>query len=174
MMRTLLILTLFVSMQLMAQDEAAENPATPAPCSGEKYHQFDFWIGDWNVISNGQLAGTNSIHPILNGCALQEKWQGASGLAGTSFNVYDQANDQWHQTWIDGSGTLLELDGDLRNGEMVLQGDRPAADGNGKTSHRITWTPNTDGSVRQLWEATQDGKTWTVLFDGLYQKAAAN
>ena len=29
-----------------------------------------------------------------------------------------------------------------------------------------------DGSVRQLWEASQDGgATWSVLFDGLYQAA---
>lgn len=175
-MRALLTLVWLISMPLMAQDEAAEKPATPAPCSTMKYHQFDFWIGDWNVTSNGQQAGTNSIHPILNGCALQEIWQGSGtgGLSGTSFNIYDQANDKWHQTWVDGSGTLLELDGGLSNGIMVLQGERPAADGSGMIIQRIAWTPNRDGSVRQLWEASQDGETWTVLFDGLYERVTAD
>ncbi len=36
--------------------------------------------------------------------------------------------------------------------------------------NRITWTPNKDKSVRQLWEITKDdGTTWTVAFDGLYK-----
>ncbi len=32
----------------------------------------------------------------------------------------------------------------------------------------ITWTPNADGSVRQHWETSEDGKTWKTAFDGLY------
>lgn len=162
-----------VSLPAMAQTAETPKPVPPTPCSSAKYHQFDFWIGDWTVTSNGQPAGTNSIHAILNDCALQENWQGAAGTMGTSFNIYDQATDKWHQTWIDDTGTLLQLDGGLQDGSMVMQGQRPAPDGNGMTTHRISWTPNPDGSVRQLWDASRDGETWTVLFDGLYQKAAS-
>jgi len=153
------------------EEESLGVPAAPSPCSGAKYHQFDFWIGDWTVTANEQLAGTNRIQPIQDGCALQENWQGAGpgGVSGSSFNMYDHVTDQWHQTWVDSSGTLLQLDGGLVAGNMVLQGVRPAADGSGSSTHRITWTPNPDGSVRQLWEASTDGETWTVLFDGLYQ-----
>lgn len=159
-----------------AQDEETGPvaPALPSPCSGAEYRQFDFWIGNWTVFSNDEEAGTNSVEPILGGCAIQENWQGTGpgGVSGTSFNIYDRANDQWHQTWVDSSGTLLELDGGLVAGSMVLQGERPAADGAGTATHRITFTPNPDGSVRQLWEASSDGETWTVLFDGLYKNAA--
>jgi hypothetical protein len=39
---------------------------------------------------------------------------------------------------------------------------------------RVTWTPNADGSVRQLWEKSADGgATWTTAFDGLYTRAGA-
>ena len=31
-----------------------------------------------------------------------------------------------------------------------------------------------DGSVRQPWEASKDGKSWTILFDRLYEKVPAN
>ena len=174
-MRQLLILMLCISMPVMAQDAETKNPAPPPACGTEKYHQFDFWIGDWNVTSNGELAGTNSIHPIHNGCALMEHWQGVGvgSTSGSSFNIYDSANDKWHQTWVDGNGTLLELDGGWIDGSMVLEGRRPAADGKGITTHRITWTPDADGRVRQLWDATKDGKSWIVLFDGLYSKVPA-
>jgi len=175
-MRILLILLLTISMPAMAQDEAEESPTPPSPCGTDKYRQFDFWIGDWNVSSNGQLAGTNSIHPVHNGCALLENWQGAGpgGISGSSLNIYDQAKGEWHQTWVDGSGTLLELDGGWHDGSMILQGERPAMGGNGIATHRITWTPNEDGSVRQQWDVSKDGQSWTTLFDGLYEKTPAN
>ena len=171
-MKSMFLLVLLLSIPALAQEEDPAQASTPQPCSGTKYRQFDFWIGRWNVSANGQVAGTNSIQPILNGCVLLENWQGSGvgGLAGSSFNLYDQARDRWHQTWVDGSGTLLELNGGLKAGNMVLSGERPAADGNGTTMHRITWSPNPDGSVRQLWEASSDGENWTVLFDGLYEK----
>ena len=54
---------------------------------------------------------------------------------------------------------------------MVLEGKRPAPGGNGVVQHRISWTPNEDGSVKQLWEASQDGgESWNVIFDGLYMR----
>ena len=159
--------------------EAAEpvESAAPAACEAPEYRQFDFWIGEWDVSSNDQPAGTNSIRPVHGGCALLENWQGvgAGGISGSSFNLYDRATGRWHQSWVDASGNLLLLDGGLEGGEMVMSGERPAQDGQGTTLHRIRWTPNPDGSVRQLWEASQDaGANWSVLFDGLYRKRAAS
>ncbi len=172
-MKTLTLLILLIPLALAAQEDA---PAPAAgPCDAPEYRQFDFWIGDWNVTSGEQVAGTNSIHKVHGGCALQENWQGAGagGISGSSFNIYDQATGKWHQTWVDASGTLLQLDGGLVDGSMVLSGTRPAQNG-GTALHRISWTPNADGSVRQLWEASQDeGGSWSVLFDGLYVKSDA-
>ncbi len=168
------LLMLGVTVPTVAQDNSdAAQPPAQQPCSTEKHRQFDFWIGEWIVTSGEQSAGTNSIEVILGGCALQENWQGAGqpALTGTSFNIYDQANDKWHQTWVDTSGTLLELDGGMHDGNMVLSGERPSQNGGGMVTHRITWTPNRDGSVRQLWEASRDAEEWTVLFDGHYQRA---
>jgi hypothetical protein len=175
-MKVVIVLMLMIPSLAWTQDEPAPV-ADPGPaervaaCSSEPYHQFDFWIGNWDVSSDGQPAGTNSIHQINGGCALQENWQGAGpgGLSGTSFNIYDQANDKWHQTWVDSSGTLLQLNGAAVDGKMILSGERPKRDGSGMAKHRITWTPNDDGSVQQYWEASSDnGATWNVLFDGLY------
>jgi hypothetical protein len=60
----------------------------------------------------------------------------------------------------------LLLHGGLKDGAMVLQSE----DG----SQRITWTPQSDGRVRQHWESTTDGgQTWTTAFDGMYQKAGS-
>ncbi len=176
-MKLMLSLIMMIPLALSAQQNGTEDTPGPGPCSSVEFHQFDFWIGDWNVTADGQPAGTNSIHPIQNGCALKENWQGAGegGISGTSFNIYDRARGQWHQTWVDASGTLLQLDGGLVDGAMILSGKRPTRDGKGTALHRISWTPNPDGSVRQLWEASKDdGGNWSVIFDGHYVNAAKN
>lgn len=75
----------------------------------------------------------------------------------------------WHQTWVDTSGTLLVLEGGIREGKMVLEGQTSEAGGQ-VTKHRITWTPNPDGSVRQLWESTDATGKWIIAFDGRYTR----
>jgi hypothetical protein len=36
---------------------------------------------------------------------------------------------------------------------------------------RITWERQPDARVRQLWESSEDGVTWTVAFDGFYSRS---
>jgi hypothetical protein len=138
-------------------------------CSAPEHRQFDFWIGHWTVAANGQVAGDSRIESILEGCAVQETWTGASGNRGKSLSVYNRAHGAWEQFWIDSQGDRLLLRGGLRDGAMVLENVHEPAATTGR--ERITWTTNADGSVRQLWEASTDGgTTWRVKFDGLYTR----
>jgi len=153
-----------------AQTALASNSPS---CAAPEYRQFDFWQGDWDVRDpSGKIVGRNRIVAIQGGCALQENWNGTSGHSGTSLNVYDNDRKRWHQTWVDSSGGLLQLDGGIADGAMVLRGETIAADAASKTAlQRITWTPQRDGRVRQFWESSRDGgKTWDVVFDGMYSK----
>jgi hypothetical protein len=152
--------------------QSAPNTKPPA-CTAAEYRQFDFWQGDWDVRdASGKIVGRNRIVSLHGGCALQENWTGAGGVSGTSLNIYDNDRKRWHQTWVDNSGGLLHLDGGVVDGAMVLRGESIAADASSKsTLQRITWTPQSDGRVRQLWESSSDsGKTWSVVFDGIYSK----
>ena len=146
----------------------AQEPEPSAPCAAHEYRQFDFWLGSWEVTTpDGNVAGTNAIDSILNGCVLREQWRGTRGMTGSSFNTYDPHAGTWHQTWVDDRGGFLLLSGGLENGSMVLQGEM--VDQEGPIRNRITWTPLSDGEVRQLWETSRDGgDTWTVVFDGRY------
>jgi hypothetical protein len=141
------------------------------PCDTPLHHQFDFWIGTWTVTQGGKLAGRNEIRSVLGGCALMESWTGTGGVTGHSLNIYDAARGVWHQTWVDSSGSLLTIEGQFANGEMVLQGAAVAEKGAETTLQRITWTPQSAGSVRQLWQSsTNGGRTWKTEFDGLYTR----
>jgi hypothetical protein len=147
---------------------AAASPA-PAACAAPEYRQFDFWVGDWDVLDPaGKLIGTNSITREYDGCVLQEHWEahGPRKQTGSSFNTYHAAAGKWHQTWVDSAGGFLLLDGGLVGQSMVLGGEMLGRRG---LRHRITFTPMPDGRVRQFWESSPDGgKTWNVAFDGTY------
>lgn len=149
-------------------------PSPPVPCKGAEYRQFDFWIGDWDVTTpDGKPAGTNLIKPILNGCVLHESWKGRGNFTGESFNVYDSRRKVWHQTWVDGTGGALMMDGKFENGSMILSDRDVAGKADRNAINEITWTPNADGSVRQHWRTSADGgKTWVTAFDGKYVKSA--
>ena len=158
---------------LLALGVPLGTPAVQAqgePCSSTEAHQFDFWVGEWEVrLSDGTVAGNNTIEKILNGCVLRESYATPSGYAGHSFNIFDASRRRWHQTWVDARGFLLILEGGFEGGAMVLEGETTSADGT--VRQRIRWN-QVDGNpdrVRQLWESSTDGgRSWTVAFDGLY------
>jgi hypothetical protein len=173
---------------LLAGTFAARGIATTTPqgaptCGSPEHRQFDFWLGEWDVYSGSQLAGTNSITSEHDGCVIAEHWVGTSGLTGSSLNVYDAATRRWHQTWVDSSGSLLLLNGRFADGAMRLASDAvsdahdtdPGSDARRGTLDRITWTPNADGTLRQLWEQSTDGgRSWTIAFDGVYRRRAGS
>jgi hypothetical protein len=139
-------------------------------CDSAMHRQFDFWLGEWEVRTpNGKLAGVNRIEREYDGCVLHERYASERGYKGESLNAFDPGRNVWHQTWVDNQGTLLLLAGGLRGASMVLEGETRDASGR-PTRHRITWTPNADGSVRQHWESTDDRGRWTTAFDGLYTR----
>lgn len=141
-----------------------------SPCEIPEHRAFDFWLGEWQVRTpDGALAGVNRITSEYNGCVLHERYDTGRGYSGESLNTYDAGRKVWHQTWVDNSGTLLVLEGTLRNGNMVLEGQSVGTDAQ-VVKHRITWTPNANGSVRQLWESTDAKGQWSAAFDGMYTR----
>lgn len=162
---------LFALLLLPAAASAQGSPTRQAACAAPEHRQFDFWIGDWEVqLPDGRKAGRNRIEPILDGCVLQESWTGAGGGSGHSYNVYDRTRKLWHQTWVDGQGSLLRIEGRFADNRMILQGETLDSAGT-RVLNRITWTPMPQGRLRQLWETSADGgKTWSVAFDGRYIK----
>jgi tetratricopeptide (TPR) repeat protein len=140
------------------------------PCEGPEFHDFDFWVGEWDVTAAGQSAGTSSVQKILNNCVILENYSGQSGYAGKSFNSYDSEKKQWRQYWIDNAAGVVEFHGRYSGDQLVYEADSPNPDG--KIAHRkMTFVKLPDGRVRQFSVQTTDGgKTWTPEYDLLYTK----
>ncbi|WP_431136058.1 hypothetical protein [Psychroserpens mesophilus] len=144
----------------------------PCNCCTDKHQEFDFWVGDWMVTNpDGSAAGTNTIVKIQDNCMLQENWVSAKGtFTGTSSNSYNYKTKQWEQIWVDNQGQSLHLKGNRKGNQMILQTDEETNKYGKLFYHRITWTLNDDGSVRQYWETVTNTTEVNVAFDGLYKK----
>ena len=150
---------------------SAEQP-NARPCERPaEFRQFDFWVGEWTVTEKGQPAGTNRISVREHGCVLLEEWSGVSGSTGMSINYYDPSKQKWVQQWVSSGGLLIYLEGGLRDGNMVLEGDAYYYATGTRAPFRGAWTPLPDGRVRQFFEQSDDGgKTWKPWFDGYYTR----
>jgi hypothetical protein len=140
------------------------------PCSAPEYREFDFWVGKWEVYAKDKLVGHNTIEPILGGCTLLENWESVGASRGNSFNTYNAGTKQWEQTWVDNSGSVIHFYGNYADGKMSFTGKDIGPKGE-EIDYRFTFYNNADGTVRQHWEQSSDGKeTWQTIFDGLYKR----
>jgi hypothetical protein len=153
---------------LLAVPAAAQNRPPAFGCPAAVYRQFDFWVGDWEVTVSGNAAGRNTITLEEQGCLIHEHWTGSKGGTGQSFNFYDQVTQRWNQVWVDNQGSSLRLSGTFADGKMQLTGVAPGPNG-ATLQQRLTFFRNPDGTVRQLWETSEDGASWKTAFDGLYR-----
>jgi hypothetical protein len=102
-------------------------------CKAAPYHQFDFWLGNWDVY-NGQnkLAGTNVVRSRLGGCVVEENWTGGTLGRGRSLNFYDAATRTWSEMWVSSGGCptgVIMYEGTFVDGSMMMRGRRERPEG---------------------------------------------
>ena len=149
----------------------------PAGCDTPESHQWDFWVGQWEVHPNGadKIIAHSLIEKRYAGCAIRENWmplgKELSG-GGGSLSLYDPRQKQWRQTWVDSSGTRVDLEGGLDKDVMTIMGNWPNFIGPGQDALvRMHYRKHPNGEVRQWAEASPDGgKTWKPGFDFLYRR----
>jgi ketosteroid isomerase-like protein len=150
------IAVFFVAVQIISSVTfLAAQSSKLTPCSASEFHQFDFWLGDWDSFEIGSSAKDAHIRvdQILESCVLREDYQGANGHKGQSFTIYDASRKLWHQSWVTNRGELLEIEGKFQSGEMVLSGSDITP-----TGVRETAATSLDG-----------GNTWKPWFDLIFR-----
>jgi ketosteroid isomerase-like protein len=164
----LVIFSLATSACLLAQLPKSD-------CTAAEHHQFDFWLGDWDVFEADGVtkAAHVRVERALDGCALRELYEDGTGMKGESLSAYDATRKVWHQTWMTNRGQLLMIEGKMQGDAMVLSGTY--RDANGKRAvARGTWKPVADGVRETAVTSTDGGKTWKPWFDLLFRKRSAN
>lgn len=133
-------------------------------------HEFDFWLGEWDVTWGEGMRGTNRVESILDGAVIQENFNG-DGLIGISVSVFSREDSRWHQTWVDNSGSYLDFVGGFADGKMILSRNGIAE---GKPiKQRMVWFNISENHFNWNWERSDDdGTTWRALWEIQYQRKA--
>jgi hypothetical protein len=113
--------------------------------------------------------GTSSVQSILDGCTILENWSGKGGMSGKSFNSIDPVTHRWKQSWVDSAAQSYDFAGEPSEGHMVFTRQLMAGQGRPATI-RMTLSKRPDGSVDQLSERSEEGKTWVTEYEFTYVK----
>ena len=165
----LLSLAVLLSLSLPA------SLAAQGACQGES-RQFDFWIGEWDVLNRNRPAEENRwydtgtatarVYPVVAGCGLVEHWRGhAYGdfLEGFSLQAFNPQLGQWELVLLwpnSGPPRFGELAGGFRHsrGEFYSRGLTAEGD---TTVTRFSFSDVTPNSLR--WQdgfSTDNGRSW--------------
>lgn len=144
------------------------------PCLDDpRHHEFDFWLGEWTVYQTGTNyeVGRQRIEKGSGGCLVLENWTATSTPGeGKSMN-FIAATGKWEQVWMGSGGAYLHYyNGEYRDGVMRYEGDGLDKQGK-KILFHLSYFNLGSNSLRQLLESSSDdGKTWTTLYDFTYKR----
>jgi len=149
-------------------------------CSDDPvYSLLDFWVGEWDVYSDGEKAGENRIDKVLEGCVVLEHWTAAGGGLGMSV-FYVDADGIWQQVWVT---EWSANPGGMKEKTFVAEMSNNGVRFQGKLQHpkigsyldRTTLTPLDNGDVSQVIEISRDGgESWEITFDAIYRRVSSN
>lgn len=157
--------------------EAAPVLVAPA-CDTPQHHQFDFWLGDWQVFdaSTDKLVAFDRVEKHSEGCIVEQNMTFVTDmyrrpgagyrLSGMSINRYD--GEQWLELWADNQWGAIAMRGSPdSDGAMVLKTITPSR----HRDLKIIWENHADGTVRILQYVAPAGSgRWQKYGDLVYRK----
>ena len=175
-----LLISLLSALSSTGIAQTSSPPTAPPGCNTPESHQWDFWIGQWEVHPSGanKIIAHSVIEKKYAGCAVRENWMPVGREVtggGGSLSIYDPRLKEWRQTWMDSSGSRVQLDGRFADGVMTIVGTWPNFVSPGHDALvRMRYQREPDGEVRQWGDSSVDGgKTWKPSFDFLYRHVDA-
>jgi hypothetical protein len=150
---------------------ATDSGATTRAFDGT---ELDFWLGEWDARWGEAGRGTNTLTRILGGKVIREDFSGGGPnghLDGLSLSVFDEDHGIWRQTWVDDSGSYIDLIGEEADGSFAF--GRSAPEIGPAARQRMVFRDIQPASFRWTWELSEDGgATWAVRWEIAYTRRA--
>jgi hypothetical protein len=169
----LVVLTQVIPMTASAQQ-------TRMPCQDPASRQFDFWLGEWNVVNHQRRAegtpwgitgsATDRVYPVAGGCGIVEHWRGtaAQGLVlGYSLRAWNPGKNQWDLVLLwpqPDQPRFVTLAGQFHGSRGDFLRTITDTAGN-EIRTRFTFSEITDTSLRWNNGTSRDGgRTWPATW----------
>ena len=163
-MRTVFLLSYLLLIHITTNQLFAQNRSN---CDCAECNQFNFWVGNWKATwqdsSGNNYTGSNTINKILNGCVIEENFNGNPAISykGKSFSVYNKNKKIWEQTWVDSRGNYMLFTGGMQDDKMILS--RKVVKNNSTILQRMVFYDIVDKSFNWNWESSGDeGMNWKI------------
>ena len=142
-------------------------------CGGEDHRALDFQLGDWRLVSDGEVVGRSRVEKLEDGCLIAEIWSFVDGRAGRSYSFLDRAAGVWRRFSVSNRGVVVKSAGTVEGGELLLRGEHVSA--GGETSRwRERWVPEAGGRIRLSAGGSgargRGDRGGNALFDGYYER----
>jgi hypothetical protein len=162
---------------IFAATEATQPVPTAGACDTPQHHQFDFWVGDWQVFDadTNKLVAFDRVEKHSEGCIVQQNLSFVTDLyrrpgakyrlSGISVNRFD--GEAWLELWADNQWGAIALRGSPdENGSMVLKTIIPSRN----RDLKLVWEKAPGGSVRILQYVAPAGSgKWEKYGDLIYR-----
>ncbi len=171
-----LLVSAFLPASAATPPAAAQTPTSP--CDTPQHHQFDYWVGDWQVFdaTNNQLVAVDHVEKHSAGCIVQQNLTFITDmyrrdgvgyrLAGIGVNRFD--GERWLQLWADNQWGAIALRGAPdEHGSLVFTSIVPSRG----RDLKIIWEKQADGTVRNLEYVAPTGtQKWEKYGDLIYRR----
>lgn len=173
----------------------SERWVADRPCGSSAYHQFDFWLGTWEIEqeilqadgSYARFPARNRVEYAASGCALVEHWRGIvqfywermdapDSLYGLSVRSYDPDHHAWSIYWLDSRNATFgsPFIGGFDTGQGVFTRRVERPDGS-VSLRRIVFQRTNAGGVEWVLEVSTDGGTqWTAVWRMHFTRAVGS
>ncbi len=118
-------------------------------CEGdENYRALDFMLGEWQLVSGGEVVGRSRVEKLEDGCLIAETWSFLDGRGGRTYSSFDRAAGVWRRFGVSNRGLVVRSSGVVDGGALLLRGERVSADGEA-SNWRERWVPEAGGRIRR-------------------------
>lgn len=176
--------TLLAAALCLPGGAAGQAQAEASPCPTPEARQFDFWIGEWDVVNRNRQPesrrwyetgrSTDRVYTVVDGCGIVEHWRGnALGqfIVGFSVRAWNPASSTWEMALLwptSGRPAWGGLEGVFRHGRGSFLTDGVTPEGDTVLT-RFTFSDITPGTLRWQNGSSRDGgitwsSTWIMEF----------
>lgn len=131
-----------------------------------KTTQFNFWIGKWDLFSNGSKFGESKVDTQLDNFVIQEDFveYPPDPFHGINLTTYNDDSKKWEQTMVDNQGHHSFFAGEFKDGTAILIRNFKNKNGEDRIQ-RIRFYNISGNNFDWMFDASGDGgKTWNVFY----------
>lgn len=149
-----------------------------AVCDRPEARQFDFWIGEWDVVNRNRTEdsatwyvtgrATDRVYAVAGGCAIVEHWRGeafGTHILGYSVRAVDEESGKWKLVllWPQPGRTRFGVRyGSFRHGRGLFSKEVTGPDGATFLSRFVFSDVGSDSLRWESNRSTDGGRTWSA------------